>query len=1335
MKVRRLPKSIMLLIAAVGVLVVLGLFLVFVVVAVMDDDDYRALAVWGAERLGDVRMVIDGDFDVQWSRELAFSASGIRFEPLPDSRTPPLRAIGRIHIRIALAPLLQGILLVKDLEVDSLHFAQEASPPDDISPTFRWPWGFLFPVVERVALNDLQFLFGDQKEGGPHELFLQRLNVDDIDDKGPLILQGNGRLNAEAFRISGRTGGTLEFFQGQNPFPIDLAFTIADLQANLKGSIDHPVEGRGFNLKLTIEEQDLATLLRAFAFDVPSLGRLSFTAGLTGDIESLRLMGLDLEVDNGAGIQMVAKGSLPSLATGRGTEVAIDQAIKNRRLLDWLFPDDLKIVEEFRLSAALRHMDGQYTVTINDAWVANDKGIVFNCDGLLKLGSPFEDALLTAVDLNLNVVSPDTAAIKPLLTDAIPEIGGVQATARLVGPIDHLALEDMFIDRGGSGPVQVTNRGRIGRIPLAADEPLEEIDFTASIQAEDSEILREFYEIPLGELGRVDLTGRIVGSSRQFKLQEVILKTQSDEGLETHVTGGIDFVRHADGRVVGDLGFKVQWKSPTLSAGEPLLGLSIMPSLGPISGVADVSGTTEEMSIENILATGGHPDRLYAEWRGRVDSIPLETQSVSSGHETYGSIYAARSSDFAALFGITLPDVGPVRGSWRDVDRNGVLGMADIEVAVGDGKRFSLQAKGKIDNIIDQNIYETFEEERIQYFGVAFEFDLKTTDTDNIAKLIGISMPDLGPVVGSWQLTGNERRLAIRNARLKSTSATGLEIIAAGDISQIDLIPGGGIHELALGIEARAPDIRSLPGFTVEALPDLGPVEAAGRLTNRQNALDLEAVQIRTGPDTAPTLTIKGRLGDINNLQRARLEVDFETGARPWLEKALEREIRDNPRLAGSLVLGVSDDQIRIDRFQVTSQERGGLEAEGAGTVAMAGENRGIDVQLRTSTSDPPAWGRLLDISLPPLAPTQITGWYREKDSLHQFNGDVRLGASRFQADFHGTTRGNKPAIEATLAAQTLRLEDLGFYPQSATSANRPDDAPRAEPPTRLFDDRPLSLETLDDLDLSLKIMADEVISRETVFKNVGLDLVVKDGRLQIGPTTIKYLNGTTTIDAFVDANLSPPFMGLYLAVEDAQIEEILTSVDRPLVLGGQLTFFADLRSAGRSRHEIAANLHGETGFVIENGKIQRKIERLASDALDFLFTGPAGQSYTDLKCTAFRMLFEDGTGTIQVFFVETPGMRTEAFGEVNLADETIAVIINPRSKRRIIRRSSPVRIHGALQDPSIVKVPAEEAAILAGQVLIPIVALPARAIGVLWSLISRDDKVPDCFIAPDTGP
>ncbi|MGD9250547.1 MAG: AsmA family protein [Desulfobacterales bacterium] len=1335
LKVQRLPKIIKLLLAAVGVLVALCLSLVLVVVAVLDDEDYRALAIWGGERLGHVRMAIAGDFDVQWSRELTLAATDIRFEPLPDGDAPSLRAIGRIHIRIALAPLLRGILLIKNLEIDDLHFAQATAPPDDIPPTFRWPWGFLFPVVERVAFSEFQFLLGGQSEGPPHELHLYRLILDDIDDKGPLILQGSGRLNTEDFQITGSTGGTLALFEGQNPFPIDLVFEIADLQAFLTGSIDHPVEGRGFKLKLTVEEQDLANLLRAFTFEVPSLGRLSFTAELTGNIDSLRLTEMDLEVDNDAGIHMAAQGVVLDLATGRGTEVTLDQEIKNSNLLNWLFPDDWQVVEELRLKAALRNEDGRYAVEIGEARVANDKGIVLSTVGSLDLGNPFEGSFLKAVDLNLNLTSPDTSGIRPLLTDAIPEIGGVKAKARLVGPIDSLALEDLFVDRGGSGPVQVTTQGRIGRIPLADDEPLEEMDYAVSIQAENSKILREFYEIPLGELGRVDLTGRIVGSSRQFKLQEVILKTNSAEGLATHVTGGIDFVRRQEGGLIGNLGFKLQFTSPTLGKAEPLLGISIMPRLGPISGAADVAGTTEEMTFDNILVTGGHPDRLYADWRGRIKSVPLKEKSVSSGHETRGTIYAARSSDFAALFGITLADVGPFRGSWRDTDRNGVLGMADIEVAVGDGERFDLQARGQIDNIIDQNKYEEFEAEEIDYAGIAFQFDLKTADTHNLAKLIGLSIPDLGAVTGTWQLTGNERQLAIQNIELKSSSPTGLEITAQGAAVQIDLAEVVGIRDSDLTIEARAPDIRNLPGLAPDALPDLGALQAAARLGSRENALDIEAIHIRTGPETAPTLTIEGRLGNVNDLQQARLEADFETGARPWIEKALDRTIRSDPRLAGSLVLGASGDEIRIDRFRVASPERGGLETEGAGTIAMAGENRGIDVQIRASASDPPAWGRLFDVALPSLAPTQITGWYREKDNLHQFNGDVRLGESRFQADFHGTTREQKPVIEATLAAQTLRLQDLGFYPPSTASETRPEATPQKKPPTRLFDDRPLSLATLDDFNLTLKILADQVVGRETVFKKVGLDLMIKDGRLQIGPTTVEYLNGTTTIDAFVDANQSPPVMGLYMAVEDAQIEEILTSVDRPLVLGGQLTFFADLHSAGRSRHEIAANLQGETGFVIENGRIQRKIERLASDALDFLFTGPAGQTYTDLDCTAFRMLFEDGTGTIQVFFVETPGMRTEAFGEINLGDETVAVIINPRSKRRILGRSSPVRIHGALRDPSIVKVPAEEAAILAGQVLVPIVALPARALGYLWSLINRDDEVADCFIAPESEP
>jgi hypothetical protein len=411
------------------------------------------------------------------------------------------------------------------------------------------------------------------------------------------------------------------------------------------------------------------------------------------------------------------------------------------------------------------------------------------------------------------------------------------------------------------------------------------------------------------------------------------------------------------------------------------------------------------------------------------------------------------------------------------------------------------------------------------------------------------------------------------------------------------------------------------------------------------------------------------------------------------------------------------------------------LAVEGSGTVALAKAQPRLDLQLRSETADPAAWGQLFGLTLPPLEATTITGWYREQEERHQFSGDVRIGQSRFQTDFSSSRGRQPPVVEASMAAQTLRLQDLGFYPPpKEKTPGRPREGQTET--EMLFSDEPLPFKAFDEIDLSLKLRADKLVARENVFKEVGLDVTVQEGRLQIGPTTLRYLEGSSSLDAFIDTNESPPVLGLNLVVEDADIEELLTSVNRPLVLGGQLTMLVDLHSSGRSAREIAANLQGEAGFVIENGRVQRIVELLASDALDFLFTGTARNTYTNLDCTAFRMHFKDGLGRIQVFFVETPGMRAEAFGQVNLDDETIALIINSTSKRRLLfRRGSPVRVNGPLQDPSIFKVPAEEAAILAGQVLVPVVALPARALGVLWSLVRRDEREDSCFIPPEQNP
>jgi len=63
----------------------------------------------------------------------------------------------------------------------------------------------------------------------------------------------------------------------------------------------------------------------------------------------------------------------------------------------------------------------------------------------------------------------------------------------------------------------------------------------------------------------------------------------------------------------------------------------------------------------------------------------------------------------------------------------------------------------------------------------------------------------------------------------------------------------------------------------------------------------------------------------------------------------------------------------------------------------------------------------------------------------------------------------------------------------------------------------------------------------------------------------------------------------------------------------------------------------------------------------------------------AGRLDFAKGAVTIQIFYLDTPGVRARAYGSINLASEKVDIVIKPESKRRLFGRSSPVHISSSL--------------------------------------------------------
>jgi uncharacterized protein involved in outer membrane biogenesis len=388
-------------------------------------------------------------------------------------------------------------------------------------------------------------------------------------------------------------------------------------------------------------------------------------------------------------------------------------------------------------------------------------------------------------------------------------------------------------------------------------------------------------------------------------------------------------------------------------------------------------------------------------------------------------------------------------------------------------------------------------------------------------------------------------------------------------------------------------------------------------------------------------------------------------------------------------------------------------------------------VQIISAAENPSAWGSLLGVPLPRTGPLTLAGRYTRKAGKHTFDGETRFGDTRFQTNFRGTFGRQRPGMDLVISAATVYLKDLGLYPEAQTAEADPQPPSQIEKDGPLFDEKPLPLDVLQTFDFSLRLDADTVSGESVALKQVGLDVILENGRLRIGPSTLQYPQGFISIEAALDASSDAvPEVGVKITAEDMDIDDILSYLHEPLIFEGQLNLVVDLHSSGRSTKQIASSLTGEFGIALENGRIQRVINLLAADALDFLFTAMAKKTYTPLNCMVARLQFENGNGAIEVLYLDTPAVRVRGSGSVNLAAETVDVVINPKAKRRLFKRSSPVRIKGQLGNPSVKKIPATEAATLAGQILVPFVALPARALGILWSLIREDkDEKSPCFI------
>ena len=229
------------------------------------------------------------------------------------------------------------------------------------------------------------------------------------------------------------------------------------------------------------------------------------------------------------------------------------------------------------------------------------------------------------------------------------------------------------------------------------------------------------------------------------------------------------------------------------------------------------------------------------------------------------------------MFGIAVPDIGPVQASWQEVDHNDIIGVDKVKFMAGDGKTFRLTATGRVESVIKHN--QAFVD------GLDLQLAVRAANTDNLLKLLGMRFPDLGAVDGRLALSGGKDKLTAEDLLLTVKSAQGLDLVAKGRVGYIGLEKAMPIRDIDVRLTAQAPKITVLPVFGKLNLPELGAFQASARVRDHEGALNVETFKLRTGPEDFAAFRMGGQARHIRSRERMNLAADFEVDSTPWLKK------------------------------------------------------------------------------------------------------------------------------------------------------------------------------------------------------------------------------------------------------------------------------------------------------------------------------------------------------------------------------------------------------------------------------------------------------------------
>jgi uncharacterized protein involved in outer membrane biogenesis len=504
---------------------------------VLDDEDYRSALVWSADRILDATLAIGGPFALHLGREASLTAGDISLRANDGSYS---LAVGDFQTRVRLDSLLEGIYWIKSLVLADVQLeVKQAANAGGFD--FH---GISIPaiVIEQARLNNFNVVYHDSNSDKPHTIDLQALVVDDVNNHGPLGIQGNGRFQDRPYTIKGQLGSLTQLIATGEPYAVQLDITSGTLDTRLEGTIARPLEGEGLDLQLSLTDPQITRTLRLWNDSAPELGTVNARMQLRGDYDAPRLEQISARVQRTGELDLNVTGEIDDLSTLGQLELQLDGQSSNPSVLSWLLFDRRNRLKALTFKGTVRARDGQYRIEDLQARVQTRSGVQADVSGTADIHNTLKKPSSQLAGLKLVLDSPTTRALTGLTSqrnDDIPELGRIKATARLIPYLDGIGVVDLNLDIGGPGQIRATASGSAGLIPFSGMAKWSGFNLMLDARAEKSTYLNKYLKLNLPELGAVQARMRVRGGMYSVSIESLKLAVGSPDNPALRAYGSV----------------------------------------------------------------------------------------------------------------------------------------------------------------------------------------------------------------------------------------------------------------------------------------------------------------------------------------------------------------------------------------------------------------------------------------------------------------------------------------------------------------------------------------------------------------------------------------------------------------------------------------------------------------------------------------------------------------------------------------------------------------------------------------------------------------------------